>query len=154
MRRRLYGRALDRRTAPDSRTGDMDTISRHEYQFATDRKAYQVSVLEFASNISQEKRDTAYLGRLVASYARGSGSTLRSQNSTTIGGRSGLEAVTEDPTHDRYYPSTCLRPVRGAIFSLRMAPWAMRRVRTPSDSATHSSCLCSREPGRVSAEDG
>ena len=126
----------------------------HEYQFATDREAYQVSVLEFVGNVSQETWDTVYLGRLITSYARGSGSTLRSQNSTIIGGRTGLEAATEDPTHDRYYPSTCLRPVRGAIFSLRMAPWAMRRVRTPSDSATHSSCLCSREPGRVSAEDG
>ena len=75
----------------------------HEYQFATDREAYQVSVLEFVGNVSQETWDTVYLGRLITSYARGSGSTLRSQNSTIIGGRTGLEAATEDPTHDRYH---------------------------------------------------
>jgi hypothetical protein len=61
--------------------------------------------------------DTAYLGRLIASYAKGSGSTLLSQNPVAIDGRAGLEAVTEDPAHDRYHLIDVL-PTRGRVYLL------------------------------------
>jgi hypothetical protein len=62
-----------------------------------------VSVLEFVGGRGGEKLDTAYLARLIASYAKGSGSTLPSQNPATVAGQTGLEAVTEDAEHDRYH---------------------------------------------------
>jgi len=78
-------------------------LTHHEYKFVAAQRVYEVSVLEFANGGSRKMWDTAYLGRLIALYAKGSGSSLLSQNPTAIGGRSGLEAVTEDPIHDRYH---------------------------------------------------
>jgi hypothetical protein len=73
-----------------------------EIQAAAGNKIYDITVIEPAGG-GPEKSDTAFLGRLIAAYAKGSASTLRSQNPTTVAGRPALEAVTEDPAHDRYH---------------------------------------------------
>ena len=78
-------------------------LTHHVYKSMAAQRAYEVSVLEFAGGVNGQKWDTACFGRLIAAYAKGSGSSLLSQNPVTIGGRSGLEAVTEDPKHDRYH---------------------------------------------------
>lgn len=75
----------------------------HLYQAQAAGKAYSISAIAFANGRGPANADLAYLDRLVASYAVGSKTTLRSQNPTTLAGRPALEAVTEDAALDRYH---------------------------------------------------
>ena len=75
----------------------------HQYQAEAAGKVYRISAIAFANGRGPENPDLVYLDRLVAAYAVGSKTTLRSQNPITIAGHPALEAVTEDVAHDRYH---------------------------------------------------
>ena len=76
-------------------------LTRHDYLFAAGNNVFEVTVLEYADGPGPDKVDVAHLSGLIASYVRGSGSTLRTQNLVTLAGVPGLEGVSEDGTHDR-----------------------------------------------------
>ena len=77
-------------------------LTRHEHQFAAGNRVYDVTAIEFAGNVT-DKTSNAYLARLIAAYAKGSSSTLLTQNLISVAGHSALEAVTVDEAHDRHH---------------------------------------------------
>ena len=62
-------------------------LTQHDYLFATGNNVFEVTVLEYADGHGPDKVDTAHLSGLIASYVRGSGSTLRTQNLWARAGR-------------------------------------------------------------------
>ena len=78
-------------------------LTHHEYQVALGDTVYSVSVMQFTGGKGPDHPDTAYLGGLIASYAKGTKTTLRSQNPVTLVGYPALEAVTEDVATNHYH---------------------------------------------------
>jgi hypothetical protein len=78
-------------------------LTHHQYQLAAANRVYNVSVMEYAKGSSPDTSGTAYLSILIANYAKGTKTVLRTQNTTTIAGHPALEAVTEDAANDRYH---------------------------------------------------
>jgi hypothetical protein len=78
-------------------------VTEYQYQYATPALVYCVTVIQFTSGQGPDHPDNAYLSGLVAAYARGSKTTLISQNPKTVAGRPSLEAVTEDAAKNRFH---------------------------------------------------
>jgi hypothetical protein len=76
-------------------------LTHHQYQFFGDHRVYNVSVMEFTKG-SPDTSGPVYLAHLIASYAKGSGTTLLTQTIATVADHPAMEAVTVDPAHDRY----------------------------------------------------
>lgn len=85
-------------------TPGKDTLVQYEFQVApSDDYAYEVAVLEFGAGYAAPKPGADIYGKLVEGYAKGSGSTVRTQQAKTIVGLPGMEAVTDDDAHNMHH---------------------------------------------------
>ncbi len=86
-------------------------VTHFEALFADARNVYDVSVMAFAGP-GPSNPGPAYLSRVIATYAKGSGSTVRTQNPATVAGQPGMTAVADDEANNRYHAVDAF--VRGA----------------------------------------
>ena len=91
-------------TLTTSGTPGKDKMVQYEFQFAigTDN-AYEVAVLEFGTGYTAPAATADVYDKLVEGYAKGSGSTLRTQQPRTIAGHPGVEAISDDDQNNMHH---------------------------------------------------
>jgi hypothetical protein len=102
-----HGFAADFPGAPTlttSGTPGKDKMVQYEFQTAigTDN-AYEVAVLEFGAEYTAPAATADIYGKLVEGYAKGSASTLRTQQPRTIAGQPGVEAISDDEQNNMHH---------------------------------------------------
>jgi hypothetical protein len=77
-------------------------LTHFQYEFVTANRVYNISVMAFTKD-APDTSGIAFLSGLIANYAKGTKTALRTQNTAAIAGHPALEAVTEDAANDRYH---------------------------------------------------
>jgi len=102
-----HGFSADFPRAPElttSGTPGKDTLVQYEFQAPIgDNYAYEVAVLEFGSGYVAPKPGVDIYTKLIEGYAKGSDSTVRTQQPRTIAGLPGREAITDDDAHNMHH---------------------------------------------------
>jgi hypothetical protein len=91
-------------TLTTSGTPGKDKMVQYEFQTAigTDY-AYEVAVLEFGTGYAAPPATADIYNKLVAGYASGSNSILRTQHPRTIAGQPGIEAISDDDKNNMHH---------------------------------------------------
>jgi len=91
-------------TRKHSGTPGKDNMVEYEFQVAPDSdSAFEVAVLEFGTGYKAPGPTAENYDKLVQGYAKGSGSTVRTQKPRTIAGRRGVEAISDDDKDNMHH---------------------------------------------------